>query len=152
MIKQTLIGAVFALAIALPGQAMEDDIMAVDSAFAAMSGTDGIAAAFAHYLADDAVKLDGGAHPVFGHDVIVSGLKQLPPDARLDWTPQYGKIAASGDLAYTWGTYVFSMMRDGERRESHGKYMTVWEKRDGVWKAVLDGGNVSPGPWDGKKN
>ncbi|WP_262689632.1 YybH family protein [Kordiimonas aestuarii] len=152
MIKHTLVGAALALAVTVPGLAADDEIMAIDQTFAAMSASHGVAAAFSHYLANDAVKLDGGSHAKFGHDVIVAELEGLPTDTTLDWKPEDGKIAASGDLAYTWGTYVFSMVRDGQRRESHGKYITIWEKRDGEWKAILDGGNTSPGPWDGKGN
>ncbi|WP_417460923.1 hypothetical protein [Kordiimonas sp.] len=44
---------------------------------------------------------------------------------------------------------MLTFLSGGERKEAFGKYITVWEKRNGEWKAVLDGGNASPGAWDG---
>ncbi len=141
----------FAILLTVAPQAFagDEEIMDVDRAFARMSMERGIANAFDHYLSEDAVKLDGGAHPQIGHTTIITGMRQIPADATLDWKPAAGKIAASGDMAYTWGTYVLTFMSDGERKEAFGKYITVWEKRAGEWKAVLDGGNASPSAWDG---
>lgn len=142
---------IFALVFAastLPALAADKiEIMAVDQEFSDMAAKAGTRAAFAHYLAVDAVKLDGRAHPRHGHDVILPTLGELSPDVSLTWTPRDGKVAASGDLAYTWGTYVLRRTRDGETRLSYGKYTTIWEKRGSEWKAILDMGNPSPGPY-----
>lgn len=126
------------------------EIMAIDQAFSDFAAEVGIRAAFAHYLAKDAVKLDGNRHPRRGHEEILPTLSELSPDVSLTWTPRDGKVAASGDLAYTWGTYVLRRIREGETRLSYGKYTTIWEKRDGDWKAILDIGNPSPGPYSGE--
>ncbi|WCL52679.1 YybH family protein [Gimibacter soli] len=141
--------ATLLLVAAFTPAAMADDrgdIMGVDSAFSRMSMERGMAAAFSHYLASDAVKLDGGAHATLGHDAIMKGFEGLPADMQLEWWPQDGSVAGSGDLAYTWGTYELRFMKDGERKTAYGKYTTIWAKRDGEWKAVLDMGNASPGP------
>ncbi len=126
----------------------KDEIMAVDQAFSDMAAQVGTRAAFAHYLAADAVKLDGGAHPRYGHSAILPTLGDLSSNVSLTWMPRDGKIAASNDLAFTWGTYVLRRLAGDETELSHGKYTTIWEKRDGVWKAILDMGNPSPGPYE----
>ncbi len=123
------------------------EIMSVDQSFSDMAAKVGTRAAFEHYLAADAIKLDGGSHPRHGHDAILPTLGELSPDVSLTWTPRDGKVASSGDLAYTWGTYVLRRVSDGETRLSYGKYTTIWEKRNGDWKAILDMGNPSPGPY-----
>ena len=128
----------------------KSEIMAVDQAFSDLAAEIGIRAAFAHYLVEDAVKLDGNRHPRRGHGEILPTLSELSPDVSLTWTPRDGKVAASGDLAYTWGTYVLRRVREGETRLSYGKYTTIWEKHDGAWKAILDIGNPSPGPYPGE--
>lgn len=147
--SKVLVPLVFAATVfAVPASAADKaEIMAVDQAFSDMSAREGMRAAFAHYLAPNAVKLDGGAHPRFGHDEILPTFGDPSPDISLTWTPRDGKVAASGDLAFTWGTYILRVTRDGDTGLSYGKYTTIWEKRAGTWKAVLDIGNPSPGPY-----
>ncbi len=128
------------------------EIIAIDQAFSDMAAQKGTRAAFAFYLAEDAVKLDGGAHPMQGHDLILPTLGELSPDISLTWTPRDGKISASQDLAFTWGTYVLKRVRNGETNLSYGKYTTIWEKRNGDWKAILDMGNPSPGPYPNEED
>lgn len=128
----------------------KNEIMAVDQAFSDMAARVGNRAAFANYLASDAIKLDGGAHPRHGHSAILPTLGELSPNVSLTWTPRDGKIAASGDLGYTWGTYVLQRVTEDGTKVSYGKYTTIWEKRGGEWKAILDTGNPSPGPYPEK--
>jgi len=61
-------------------------------------------------------------------------------------------MAASGDLGYTYGTYVFtSKNKEGKLVASYGKYTSIWKKqKDGQWKVVVDMGNSSPEPTTGK--
>ena len=126
----------------------KQEIMDVDRAFSTMAGKHGIRAAFQHYLAVDAVKLDGQSHAKFGRERITRDMSTNPEEVLLVWEPQDGMIAASGDLAYTWGTYELIINRDGEMRKSYGKYTSVWVKRDGEWRAILDTGNSSPPPME----
>ena len=66
----------------------------------------------------------------------------------LNWSPQFAKIANSGELGYTLGTYVLSYKDDeGKEQKSYGKYLNIWEKQtDGNWKVAVDIGNESPNP------
>lgn len=68
-------------------------------------------------------------------------MRNMLKGATLVWTLQVGMVATSSDLAYTWRTYVFSQFIDGTVQENYGKYITVWTKRGGAWKVIVDGGN-----------
>ena len=63
----------------------------------------------------------------------------------LSCEPLTAEVAASGDLAYTTGTYLVKGT-DAERSATrgHGKYVTVWRKRGGRWRVAVDIGNGSP--------
>jgi ketosteroid isomerase-like protein len=56
------------------------------------------------------------------------------PNASLSWTTDKVVVAASGDLAYEIGTWT--MMNEG--KQDKGKYVTVWQKVGGAWKAAAD--------------
>jgi ketosteroid isomerase-like protein len=102
--------------------------------------------AFVTYFAEDGVELEDGGG-ITSREAIG---KQPPwPDGTsLTWTPVKADMAASGDLGYTYGNYVFkSKNKDGKIEISYGKYMSVWKKqKDGSWKVVVDMGNSSPAP------
>ncbi|MGB2959929.1 MAG: SgcJ/EcaC family oxidoreductase [Bacteroidota bacterium] len=53
------------------------------------------------------------------------------------------EVAASGDIAYERGTYTFAMETPEGRIEDEGKYVVIWKKIDGEWKALLDISNSS---------
>jgi ketosteroid isomerase-like protein len=103
-------------------------------------------AAFVTYFAEDGVELEDGGGASTREDI----RKQpaWPEGTTLTWTPVRGYMAASGDLGYTYGSYVFtSKDKDGKMVPSYGKYMSVWRKqKDGSWKVVVDMGNSSPPP------
>ena len=103
-------------------------------------------AAFVSYFAEDGVELDDGG----GINSREQIAKQPPwPDGTsLTWTPVKADMAASGDLGYTYGNYIFKAKnKEGKIVASYGKYMSVWKKQqDGTWKVVVDMGNSSPEP------
>jgi ketosteroid isomerase-like protein len=69
--------------------------------------------------------------------------KTWNPDITLKWQPVKVDVAASGDLAYTIGTWQLTgKNRKGEPVSLTGKYVTVWKKQaDGTWKVAADIGN-----------
>jgi ketosteroid isomerase-like protein len=119
-----------------------------DRQFAKMSVEKGAAEAFRTFLAEDAMELSAGANPVFGRDSIYQGMLEIPAGAVLDWGPQDGEVAQSGEMGWTWGNYVFtSKNAQGEEAKSYGKYLNIWEKQeDGQWRVLIDMGNKSPAP------
>jgi ketosteroid isomerase-like protein len=63
------------------------------------------------------------------------------PGLSFTFQPQTIKVAHSGDLAYEIGTYSLSYDGDQGRVQDMGKYLVVWEKVDGDWKAMVDTDN-----------
>lgn len=141
--------SLFSLFFQSPLQASGNEILAVDKAFSQMSIEQGERAAYAHYLSKNAVSLENDKLPDIGRDHILSTFADptAGPVAEAEWNPMGGKVAASGDMAYTWGTFVvYRPIDDGTKQAYHGKYTTVWIKEDGDWKIAVDIGNDSPGP------
>ena len=49
-------------------------------------------------------------------------------------------------MGWTWGKYIMtSTDSEGNPVTRKGKYLNVWKKQnDGLWKVVVDIGNVEP--------
>lgn len=127
-------------------QANADMLRRLEAEFMKSAAEHGSAGYMAYY-ADDAVELPNGADALQGKDAIAKTMGFLDQkDNHLSWTPVYAQMAASGDLGYTYGTYVFTTKdKSGKTVEDHGKYTSIWKKqKDGKWKVVLDMGNSSP--------
>ena len=102
--------------------------------------------AFLTYFAEDGVELvDGGGINT------KDAMRKQPPwpeGTTLSWTPVHAEMAASGDLGYTYGNYVYTAKnKEGKLVANYGKYTSIWKKqKDGQWKVVVDMGNSSPDP------
>ena len=120
-------------------------LLQVDKDFAKASEAKGAAEAFALFLAEDAMQLPGGAHPLFGRKAIV---ENMGSGYLLKWEPKKAEVAKSGELGWTWGTYeLHTKDADGKPTVRYGKYVNVWRKqKDGRWKVIVDLGNPSPPP------
>ncbi len=66
-----------------------------------------------------------------------AGLMALP-GFELTFAPDQIVISSSGDLAMDRGTYRMTVAPDGEAQVDTGKYVVVWRKVDGEWKAAAD--------------
>jgi len=102
--------------------------------------------AFVTYFAEDGVELEDGGGITTREDV--KKQPAWPEGTSLTWTPVHSDMAASGDLGFTYGNYVFkSRNKEGKIVANYGKYVSVWKKQtDGSWKVVVDMGNSSPEP------
>jgi ketosteroid isomerase-like protein len=101
-----------------------------------------VAKALAHY-APDASLMPSGMAPMHGSKSIEAGLKGLIADPAFDlnFSADNVRVAASGDLAYTRGTYSLRVTDPKTRKPitDKGSYVTVYAKQaDGSWKAVDD--------------
>lgn len=94
--------------------------------------------AFLDYLANDALVLNPG--PVPGRAVY----EAAPPSKnQLEWYPTVAGIAASGDLGFTAGPWVFTAAAGGA--PSFGHFLTVWRRDSSCrWRVELDGGVSHP--------
>ena len=125
------------------GRADPAELLRADSAFAAMSVSQGRKAAFLAFASEDAVAFGGGggAQMSEGRDAIAAGFDGFPAGAVLEWWPVAAEIARSGDLGCTVGEARIASLKH------YSKYLTIWKRqRDGSWKFVADGGNVRPAP------
>lgn len=52
--------------------------------------------------------------------------------------PEQITISTSGDMALDRGTYQLTVTPDGKKQTDTGKYVVVWRKVNGEWKAAAD--------------
>lgn len=120
----------------MDGSAARAAVMEADRTFDAMSADEGIAAAFAHHAADQALLLGPDA---VGPAAIAAVFSD--DQATLRWTPLHAGASAAGDLAWTAGEGVYETAA-GQRLS---KYITIWQRqRDGSWRWILDAGSPRP--------
>ena len=122
-----------------------DLLIQLEAEFAADVAQHGHAAFVRHFAEEGVEVVDGG-----GFDTLDAIRKQppWPEGTTLTWTPVKADMAASGDLGYTYGNYVYTAKnKDGKPVANYGKYTSIWKKqKDGQWKVVVDMGNSSPDP------
>ena len=116
-------------------------VMQADRDFAARARSAGLRAAFAEYAAPDAILFRDGVGPIRGSAAIGESFAGAD-GVTLTWAPEEGEVAASGELAYTWGWYTFT----GRGRSSTGNYVSIWRLIDGRWRYVIDLGVTAPRP------
>ena len=98
------------------------------------------AGATADFYAADGMIMPPGSPAAQGHEAVAAvwnGFYQLK-DFQLVFTPTSITIAEAGDVAYDIGTYDLSFTGDAGKVTDHGKYVVVWKKVDGDWKAAAD--------------
>jgi len=132
-----------------PGVDVERESKALlnaDMEFSRASVEHGAAEAFYRFLTDDAIQLAAGGEPVFGKEAIRNEM-EAGVEVTLTWQPKHAEVARSGDMGWTWGTYVAKWQKDDGEGVSYGKYLNVWKKQpDGSWKVLVDMGNQNPPP------
>lgn len=137
----TLALASNALGAQVRGRADPRELLHADSAFAALSVTNGAKNAFLAFAAEEAISFGGGAQMTQGRQAIGAGFDGFPAGAVLEWWPVAAEIAPSGDLGCTVGEARIPSLNH------YSKYLTIWRRQhDGTWKFVADGGNVRPAP------
>jgi len=113
------------------------EMQRADQAFSEFSRQYGIRKAFLEFIDDEGVMLRDNAMPLRGAPAIRYISNMNDSSVNLTWEPLGGDLAASGELGYTYGVYE---MKDSANVQK-GTYVTVWRKKDGRWKFVLDSGN-----------
>jgi ketosteroid isomerase-like protein len=108
--------------------------------FAQMASDSGIAQAFLHFAAEDAVLLRS--------EKITKGPAAIKAyfdattftNIKLSWKADFVDAAESGELGYTYGKYAFSATdTSGEKISAEGIFHTVWRKQpEGQWRFVWD--------------
>jgi ketosteroid isomerase-like protein len=57
------------------------------------------------------------------------------------WEPEGWDVSSSGDLGYSYGTYV---LQSSPSQTETGNYFRIWKKQGGVWRVVVDVANPVP--------
>jgi len=60
------------------------------------------------------------------------------PGFDLAFVPEQIILSSSGDMALDRGTYKLAVTPNGTAQTDTGKYVVVWRKVDGKWKAAAD--------------
>lgn len=119
------------------------EVSATDINFSRMCIEKGMKAAFLHYADSTVIKLENGQYPVIGKQALEASFGSEREPFYLEWRPERVEVAASQDLAYTFGYWE---LRSNDTTSIHGAYVTIWKKqKDGSWKYVLDSGGQMPG-------
>ncbi len=91
------------------------------------------------FYAETAMEMPANTPIADGHQAIRAWYESwLTAEVTNIWTTEVIEVTASGDLAYERGTYNFSMNTPDGPIEDVGKYVLIWKKIDGKWKAVAD--------------
>ncbi len=101
--------------------------------------------AIVNFYTTDGVFLPQNGPMSVGRDAIGkawTGLLQLP-GISLTFKPTRIDVTKAGDMAADIGTYKLSFDGKQGRVQDRGKYVVVWKKVDGEWKALADIINTS---------
>ncbi len=110
-----------------------EPVLQAELAFARQASQAGIRAAFLAWLAEDA--------RVFTPRMttVQAAYGTAPGDpGHLTWYPEAMGLAASGDLAWSFGPWTYTA-KPGAPALVHGHFLSLWERqRTGGWKVVAD--------------
>lgn len=139
-----------------PGKAdlITREVLATERAFSDYSVTNGYLPAFYRFIDDNGIALGAQGTPMKKADYarLMAEAEKKKQDGtpgagagKLEWEALYSHVAASGDLAYNFGTYLYTETdAKGNQRIGRGHFLTVWKKQptgNKEWKFVMDCGN-----------
>jgi ketosteroid isomerase-like protein len=120
----------------------KSEVEKAESDFQAMAADKGIHDAFVAFAANDAVILRGDS--LFSGREAIDKYYQRRESANLEatvtWKPDFIDVSSSGDLAYTYGRFVYNTTDSlGNEHAFKGIFHTVWKRQaNGSWKYVWD--------------
>jgi ketosteroid isomerase-like protein len=122
-----------------PAEVLVEQLLATDRAW---NETPPDADAFAAFFAAGGRFFPPGAPLAAGSEAILSVARPLfaSPGFSLQWRATGADVAASGDLGFTFGTFVQTGQDEaGSATRIAGKYVTVWRRGDDrTWRVVAD--------------
>lgn len=119
--------------------AVEEAVRKADMAWAEAAASNNVDRMMAFYDAD--ATFIGTSVPTVGLDRLRALWTSVfgRPGYKLTWRVERVEVATAGDLAYSYGPWEQTELRDGVARVSKGVYVAVWKKqRDGTWKVLVD--------------
>ena len=125
----------------MPYLANDEIEIQVEKSFEKMSAEKGIAEAFYFFADDSAVIKRENDTLIIGKENIKSYYSNPAyKNALVNWTPDFIDVSVNGNMAYTYGKYLWKIWNDtGNTTEYRGVFHTVWKKqKDNSWKYVWD--------------
>ena len=122
-------------------------LLNVDKSWSEVSLSKGYYHSRLDFASDAAIEMMQAAMPLNGKKAIEEYAATHSDSAfTMQWKPLKAEVAGSGDLGYTYGSWMMRMKtQNGKDTSLVGNYVTVWQKQaDGSWKYVVDGGNDTP--------
>lgn len=121
-------------------ESLKEVLKQTDLAFSNLSKAKGRNISFIEYMDEDVAMLRPDGMPLLGRDTMQKRFAgQSDTSYTLTWEPLFADVAASGDLGYTYGTWLLVTTKNDS---SEGTYCTIWKPQaNGDWKFVLDMGN-----------
>ena len=118
----------------------KSEIMTVEQAFNDMAQEEGLVKAFEFYAASDGVIRRKNKIIKGPNDIAAWYEGDVQPNETLTWKPTFIDVSASGDLAYTYGDFIFTYPdTSGNMKENKGVFHTVWKRQEnGDWRYVWD--------------
>jgi hypothetical protein len=120
-----------------------EDLFNAERAFARDSTERGIRAAFLEHFATDGIDFRPGPGAM-RERMLARPVPADPLALLLDWSPQAGGVARSGELGFTTGPYSLRNQRDPSAPTRYGYFFSVWKRENGRWRVALDGGVSTP--------
>lgn len=109
-----------------------DRLLAAERAFAAKAQIVGVGPAFAEYGHADAINMGASAAYTEGAAAIAAGFDPEPqPGQSIDWGPEFGLIAPSGDLGVSFGRIHAKQRPPGLAAEAPlpaSPFFTIWHR------------------------
>jgi ketosteroid isomerase-like protein len=123
--------------------------LTTERAFSDYSVANGYLPAFYRFIADNGIALGSQGTPKKKADyarlMAEAEKKKQAGTGKLEWEALFSHVAASGDMAYNFGTYLYTETdTKGNQQIGRGHFLTVWKKQstgNKEWKFVLDCGN-----------
>jgi ketosteroid isomerase-like protein len=120
------------------------ELMNADNAFSNLSAEKGMKNAFLEYIDSNGVLLRPNVIPIAGADAVDYIIALKDEGYTMTWKPNDATVAASGELGYTYGSYILQPAT--KDTVFYGSYVSIWKKQnDGKWKFVLQSANEGLG-------
>lgn len=120
------------------------EVLAAERSFAAYSVAHGTKAAFLAFADSGGLVFENGR----ALNAISTWNSREARPGVLRWFPIFAVAAGSGDFGFTSGPWTFQPNSVSDSIVARGQYNTVWHKKNGEWKFLLDLGLQQTPPFD----
>ena len=121
---------------------IKQEIAKAEADFEALCKNQTIAHGFWFFADSNAVIKRGNDSLIQGKDAIKHYYESdsIYARASVKWSPDFIEVSESGDMAYTYGKYVWTIPDSTNKKiEYRGVFHTVWKRQaTGEWKYVWD--------------